>query len=149
MSMAKHPERDAEIVAQRKAGRTLRSIAKEFGLSVESDRRIEVVAWRREQKPKDSIELSVRTRNAILNAGWYPDVTGDEHAQRFFDEGPGAAQFEKAFAQHVAELGRAAFLELPNCGKKTLAEVETWLEGHGLRWSAQVDLTTEDYRAEG
>ena len=62
---------------------------------------------------------------------------------------PEAAQLDKALAQQVAALGRAAFLELPNCGKKTLAEVDTWLKEHGLRWSAQVELTAEDYRAEG
>jgi hypothetical protein len=139
--------RDAEIYRKRQAGRTLRALAAEFGVSVEAIRGAEFREERRRQAPKDSIRLSVRTHNAILNACWFPDL--DEQARRRAYEGPEAAQFDKALAQQVAVLGRAAFLELPNCGKKTLAEVDTWLKGHGLRWSAQVELTAEDYRAEG
>ena len=144
--------RDAEIYRKRQAGRTLRALAAEFGVSVEAIRGAEFREERRRQAPKDGIRLSTRTRNSILNACWFPDLTADEHAQRHAfseNEGPEAAQFDKALAQQVAVLGRTAFLELPNCGKKTLAEVDTWLKGHGLRWSAQVELTTEDFRAEG
>jgi hypothetical protein len=133
--------RDAEIYRKRQAGRTLRSIAAEFGVSVEAIRGAEFREERRRQAPKDGIRLSVRTRNAILNACWFLDL--EEHAERRAYEGPEAAEFDRALAQQVAALGRAAFLELPNCGKKTLAEVDTWLKGHGLRWSAQIDLSAE------
>lgn len=151
--------RDAEIYRERRAGRTLRALAAEFGVSVEAIRGAEFREERRRAVPKGRVRLSIRTRNAILNASWfpaqtedeYPQLTADEHAlRRAFSENetPEGAQFEKAFAQHVAALGQDAFLELPNCGKKTLAEVGAWLEGHGVRWSKQVDLTAEDYRAE-
>jgi hypothetical protein len=139
--------RDAEIYTKRQAGRTLRALAAEFGVSVEAIRGAEFREERRKQAPKDSIRLSPRARNSILNACWSPDLTANEHAQRHAwseNEGPEVVQLDKALAQQVAELGRAAFLELPNCGKKTLAEVDAWLKAHGLRWSAQIDLSAAD-----
>jgi hypothetical protein len=136
--------RDAEIYRERQAGRTLRALAAEFGLSRDAIRGAEFREERRRQAPKNSIRLSTRTRNSILNACWSPDLTADEHAQRYaFDESHDEA-LDKALAHQVAALGQAAFVGLPNCGKKTLAEVDAWLKGHGLRWSPQIDLSAAD-----
>ena len=46
--------RNVEIAAKRKAGRTLRSLAAEYGLSAESIRRIEIATERRERESNPS-----------------------------------------------------------------------------------------------
>ena len=121
--LAAFERRDAEIVAKRKAGRTLRSIAEEFGLSVELVRRIEFHAWRREQEAADGVVgLSVRARNAIGN------IVGLDHF------GPITRTDEPELVKRVIAAGRGAFAGASNVGKKTLVEIEAWLAGHGAAW---------------
>ena len=120
---SKHSERDAAIVAQRKAGRTLRSIATEFGVSFESVRRIECVAERRQREAEAGVvDLPVRTRNAIAN------VVGIDHY------GPITEADEPELIKRVVAAGRDAFIGANNVGKKTLLEIDAWLARHGAAW---------------
>ena len=112
----------ARIVARRKEGRTLRSIAQEFGLSVEQIRRIEFKAWRREKEATDGVVgLSVRTQNALAN------VVGRHY-------GPVTKADEPELIKRVVAAGRDAFAGANNVGKKTLIEIDAWLAGHGAAW---------------
>ena len=118
-----HPERDAAILAKRKEGRTLRSLAAEYGVSAETIRGIEYRAWRREQEAADGVVgLSVRTRNAIAN------IVGLDHY------GPITTADEPELTKRVAAAGRDAFAGATNCGKKTLLEIDAWLASHGAAW---------------
>jgi hypothetical protein len=121
----KNEERDAAIVAKRKEGRTLQSIADEYGLSRDSVRRIEA-AWRREQRPTGG-GLSIRARNGVLNAlGRYRS----EHYYRFTE----AVDIKPALAAYaIAEIGEAALKGLPNVGVGTIREIKAWLAKYGQR----------------
>jgi hypothetical protein len=118
-------QRDAEIVAKRKAGRTLKSIGDEYGLSRESIRRIEAHEEQREQRAKEYFGLSTRARNSVLNA--------------IGAVGHDSAADEQGFARQVAQMGKAAFIGKANLGKKTLLELDAWLKARGLKWSPQVE----------
>jgi hypothetical protein len=127
----KHTERDAAIVAKRKEGRTLRSLAQEFGLSFESIRRIECGALRREQEAADGviIDLSVRTLNGIQNA------TPPHFGPIKDNYGPLTRADEPELIRRVLAIGRDAMAAAPNMGKKSLAEIDAWLASRGVAWS--------------
>src|SRR5262245_22531265 len=80
-TMPPSPERDAEIYAKRKAGRTLRSLGEEYCLRPERVRGIAFKQERLEKQRERGYELSARALNCIRNAldlhhynYWCPDV---------------------------------------------------------------------------
>jgi hypothetical protein len=123
INAATYTERNAAIYGQRKAGRTLRAIADDFGLSRDRIRGIECREERRELHPEE-FELSVGAANVINNTlGLAPaDYENDDLAEEL-----------KTLARLVAEAGRYAFVGKPNCGVKTLAEIEAWTGRYGFR----------------
>lgn len=129
--------RDAAILSARKAGRSLRSLAAEFGVSMETIRQAE---FRAERRQRGKRELSVRAMNVIW--GSLPDarLKFDSYHDNFIDA--------SAVARRVAEMGKAAFRAQYNCGKTTVAEIETWIRKYGFRWGPELDLGIGEYRVE-
>jgi hypothetical protein len=119
------PERNAAICAARQEGRTLRSIADEFGLSLD---RVRMIAWREEKRAlHGEPELSPRAFNVIRNS-IADDMATNECRDDFADP--------SAVAKLVAEAGRGSFEGAGNCGKVTMAQIEAWMARYGFYWEA-------------
>lgn len=112
------PEREAAILAAREQGKTLRVIGEEFGLSVERIRGIVARAERKRADP-NAHELSVRAINVIKNT--LPMFGHDDGNSYYGFKNP------KAVAEQVASAGVKTLKDSNNCGKKTIAEIEAWL----------------------
>lgn len=76
--MRKHEQRDNEIYARRKAGRTYKSLSSEFGISLERVRQICEKAKRREEREEKgnefdnricSLNHGIRIYNALVRGG--------------------------------------------------------------------------------
>jgi hypothetical protein len=108
-------ERLDRALALRNAGKTLREIGAEFGVTVERARQmvLEAGLWRGNW----AYNLTARARNVLGN---YLDIDVTK-----MDE----LEAAKAVA---AALSPRDWLRVPNAGRKTLQEISAWLASHGL-----------------
>jgi hypothetical protein len=121
-----HRARNIEIYQKRKAGRTLRSLAAEYGLSSEQIRTIE---WKEKWHEDNPDGPSRRARRAIKFVLFH---TGIDRMGGFISDCEFTNDLE-TIARQVAEAGRAAFAGRDAWGSKicpqsTLVEIEAWDE---------------------
>lgn len=101
-------DRNAEILARRKRGETLQSIGQSYGVSRERIRQI-VEAEKVRQERINGFVLSTRMRNVITRAtrAQLPNATLKERLTLF-----------------VSKYSIEAMKDVPNCGAKTVAEIQ-------------------------
>jgi hypothetical protein len=115
------PSRNAEIYAKRQAGKTLREIGQEYGLSVE---RIRHIVRRLELTASREPALSICAEKCIKV------MLGD------YSLAPGFKEDAKVVARRIATIGRANVRKANcRCMGKTLDEIEAWLNRYGLIWT--------------
>src|SRR5262249_4811300 len=107
------------VIAKRQAGRRIKDIAAEVGISGERVRRILIEADRRARHPRWTDKLpSVRLRNAIATV--------------FASDRDLSDLVEANVAKSAARLGPERWMELPNFGARSLAQLRSWLATHNL-----------------
>ena len=122
--MRRFPERDARIYEQRRAGRTLADIGREFGISKERVRQISFYVNRQGRPlPADFKALGVRAQNCVRN-----QIDGFSWARSLRKHTDEEMDFSRLYNLTLSD-----FLRWPNCGKNTAAEILAWVEKRKAR----------------
>lgn len=113
--------RALEALAARQRGDKLITIAKRYGVTKERARQLVVLGERIELERSSTdpwYQLSIRTRNALINDGCEPTLDGvlDRYATVNYN---------------WRETGTRALAHVQSIGKKSIADLQAWLVRHG------------------
>ena len=123
-------ERDRRILELRAGGARLRAIGEQMNLSVERVRGIIAHDWRRNLDPKDVLSILDRISLLVPSARIGYVVMDALRTPDWWRENIFTAE---AAAQAVAEkITRTDLLNMNNIGKRTIADVESWLATFGF-----------------
>lgn len=114
-------DRGARMIAMKAEGNTHRQIAEAFGVSIERARQLMArTEWRARllATEPNRAGLSVRAQGVLR------DLIDEPEAD--------PAERDRRLPERIAALTRTRILDVPNAGRRTVAEIETWLWDRGL-----------------